>query len=41
MDYLNICEGVIILGVVVVDDIICVVLLGISISLFGIVSVYN
>ncbi|WP_421429171.1 cation:proton antiporter [Lactiplantibacillus plantarum] len=41
MDYLNTREGAIILGAAVADDIICVVLLGISTSLFGTASAHN
>lgn len=41
MDYMNTREGAIILGAAVADDIICVVLLGISTSLFGNASSQN
>lgn len=41
MSYLNTREGAIILGAAVADDIICVVLLGISTSLFGTASTQN
>lgn len=41
MTYLNTREGAIILGAAVADDIICVVLLGISTSLFGNASSQN
>lgn len=41
MDYMNTREGAIILGAAVADDIICVVLLGISTSLFGTASSHD